>query len=557
MKRKKAYIYTRVSTTMQVEGFSLDAQEAKIQQYANAFDIEIAKTYQDAGKSGKTMLGRTEFMAMISDIEAEKDKVDYVLVFKLSRFGRNAADTLKSLAIMESHGVNLICVDDGLDSSKDSGKLVITILSAVAEMERENIISQAMEGRRQKARAGQWNGGFAPVGYSLVNGQLQVNQEEAESVKMIFDLFANSDMGTIAIAKHLANLDIKKPIRHNSTLPYFSSSGIARILDNPVYNGKIAFGRRESTRDKVSGETKVKQSENYILTDGIHEAIIDDETWNKVRKKREANAHKYKRENPSKGDSIYVLSGLIKCPLCNAGLYGNKSIKRNKNKKDEYYKNYYYYACKHRNHVDGHKCTFNKQLKTGNLDHEVLSIISKLVSRPGFARKLQEKINIQVDTSRIDSEIEQYKSLFRQLNATKMNLIQQIDSLNFEDPHFHQKSIDLDMRLNTIYDKLADVETLIETSESKREVILKDKMTADNIYKILVNFASFMDVMEDIDKKRLCQMLIEKVEIYDEKNEAGRWVKAIHFKLPIIEEDLEISLDNSTPVEAVVKLSKK
>ena len=93
MKRKKAYIYTRVSTNMQVEGFSLDAQETRIQQYANAFDIEIVKTYQDAGKSGKTMLGRTEFMAMISDIEAEKDKVDYVLVFKLSCFGRNAADT--------------------------------------------------------------------------------------------------------------------------------------------------------------------------------------------------------------------------------------------------------------------------------------------------------------------------------------------------------------------------------------------------------------------------------------------------------------------------------
>ncbi len=58
----------------------------------------------------------------------------------------------------------------------------------------------------------------------------------------------------------------------------------------------------------------------------------------KSEEKREANAHKYKRENPNKGDSIYILSGLIKCPLCNAGLYGNKSIKRNKNKKDEYYK---------------------------------------------------------------------------------------------------------------------------------------------------------------------------------------------------------------------------
>lgn len=101
MNRKKAYIYTRVSTNMQVEGFSLDAQETRIQQYANAFDIEIVKTYQDAGKSGKTMLGRTEFMAMISDIEAEKDKVDYVLVFKLSCFGRNAADIYVMLGFME------------------------------------------------------------------------------------------------------------------------------------------------------------------------------------------------------------------------------------------------------------------------------------------------------------------------------------------------------------------------------------------------------------------------------------------------------------------------
>ncbi|MGV3148491.1 recombinase family protein, partial [Streptococcus orisratti] len=141
--------YTRVSTTMPVEGFSLDAQEATIQQYANASDIETVKTYQDAGNSGKTMLGRTEFMNMILDIEAEKDKVDYVLLFILSRLGRNAADTLKSLAIMDSHGVNLICVDDGLVSSKDPGTLVITILPSVAEMERENIISQAIEGLRQ------------------------------------------------------------------------------------------------------------------------------------------------------------------------------------------------------------------------------------------------------------------------------------------------------------------------------------------------------------------------------------------------------------------------
>ena len=62
-----------------------------------------------------------------------------MLVFKLSRFGRNAADVLNSLQLMQDFGVNLICVEDGIDSSKDAGKLMISVLSAVAEIERENI----------------------------------------------------------------------------------------------------------------------------------------------------------------------------------------------------------------------------------------------------------------------------------------------------------------------------------------------------------------------------------------------------------------------------------
>ena len=76
-----------------------------------------------------------------------KDGVSYVLVFKLSRFGRNAADVLATLQVMQDFGVNLICVEDGIDSSKDAGKLMISVLSAVAESERENIRVQIMEGR--------------------------------------------------------------------------------------------------------------------------------------------------------------------------------------------------------------------------------------------------------------------------------------------------------------------------------------------------------------------------------------------------------------------------
>ena len=150
----KVYIYTRVSTAMQIDGYSLDAQKSRMKAYAEFNDYEIVGEYEDAGKSGKSIEGRVEFNRMMEDIKSGKDGVSYVLVFKLSRFGRNAADVLSTLQVMQDFGVNLICVEDGIDSSKDAGKLMISVLSAVAEIERENIRVQTMEGRIQKAREG-------------------------------------------------------------------------------------------------------------------------------------------------------------------------------------------------------------------------------------------------------------------------------------------------------------------------------------------------------------------------------------------------------------------
>lgn len=138
----------------------------------------IAGEYADEGFSGKNIQGHQRFRQMLDDIQLGKDNVEYVLVFKLSRFGRNAADALYSLQLMRDFGVNLICVEDGIDSSKDAGKLMISVLSAVAEIERENIRVQTMAGREQKARAGKWNGGFAPYGYKLINNELLIAEDE-------------------------------------------------------------------------------------------------------------------------------------------------------------------------------------------------------------------------------------------------------------------------------------------------------------------------------------------------------------------------------------------
>lgn len=190
-KRLKCYIYIRVSTAMQVDGYSLEAQNDRLTKYAEFQGMEVVKVYCDADKSGKNITGRPEFTQMLQDVADGKDDVNYILVFKLSRFVRNAADVLNSLQYIQDFGVNLICVEDGIDSSKDSGKLTITVLSAVAEIECENILVQTMEGRKQKAREGKWNGGIAPFGYELdsKNSTLIINPEETELVKIIYQKY--------------------------------------------------------------------------------------------------------------------------------------------------------------------------------------------------------------------------------------------------------------------------------------------------------------------------------------------------------------------------------
>ena len=116
-KKPRCYFYTRVSTQMQVDGYSLDAQRERLLKEARHRDMAVAGEFNDEGKSGKNTSGRPAFQEMLNRIQGgNPDGVSYVYVFKLSRFGRNAADVLGSLQIMEDYGVHLLAVEDGIDS---------------------------------------------------------------------------------------------------------------------------------------------------------------------------------------------------------------------------------------------------------------------------------------------------------------------------------------------------------------------------------------------------------------------------------------------------------
>lgn len=554
--RIKVYTYKRVSTAMQIDGYSLDAQRSRMKAYADFNDYEIVGEYEDAGKSGKSIEGRMQFRQMMEDVKSGKDNISYVLVFKLSRFGRNAADVLSTLQVMQDFGVNLICVEDGIDSSKDAGKLMISVLSAVAEIERENIRVQTMEGRIQKAREGKWNGGFAPYGYQLVNGKLEINEEEAVAIRTIYDQYVNTDIGSNGISKYLENHGIRKIQRQNGKNPLFDAHLVRLILKNPVYCGKIAYGRRKT--EKVHGtrnEYHLVEQENFLLVDGLHEAIIPEDVWNAAQAKLIAQAKKYEHVNKGKNERTHLLSGIVKCPICGAGMYGNKSIKYKKD--GTKYKDFFYYGCKHRGMQRGHKCDYRKQIREELLDDAVAEVIVKLVSNPHFASMMQEKINMKVDTTAIDQEITNYEKQLRQDYTIKSKLIEEIDNLNPDDRHYIRRKADLDDRLYRMYDKIEELESQLMDARAKKTSIEAEKITGDNIYKVLIYFDKLYFAMNDVERRQLIEALIAEIQIYEERKPNGQWLKSIRFKLPIIENDLSIGLDNGEHVETIVGLQRQ
>ena len=553
--KTKVYIYTRVSTTMQIDGYSLDAQKARMKAYAEFNDYQIVGEYEDAGKSGKSIEGRASFCRMMEDIKSGKDGVSYVLVFKLSRFGRNAADVLSTLQVMQDFGVNLICVEDGIDSSKDAGKLMISVLSAVAEIERENIRVQTMEGRIQKAREGRWNGGFAPYGYHLVDGVLQINEDEAPAIRTIFEQYVNTDTGANGLSKYLETHGFQKLARQNGTSPLFSATLIRAILKNPVYCGKIAFGRRKL--EKIHGtrnEYHQVPQENYLLVDGLHEGIVSEELWNAAQVKLLAQSKRYEPVNRSKTEQAHLLSALVKCPICGAGMYSNKCTKRKKDGTP--YKSFSYYSCKHRKMQRGQKCDFNKQIQEEVLDNAVVEVIIKLVSNPKFAAMMQEKINSKVDTTAIEQEITAAEKQLRQYYSIKSKIMEEIDTLDPDDRHYIIRKSDLDERLYRMYDKIEEAENNLMDARTKKQAIEADKITGDNIYKVLICFEKLYNVMNPLERKKLMEHLISEIQIYPERQPNGQWLKSIKFRLPIVESNIDLCLDNESHTECVIALSK-
>ena len=296
----------------------------------------------------------------------------------------------------------------------------------------------------------------------------------------------------------------------------------------------------------------VEQSE-FPVYEGQHEAIISEEDWYLAQEKRKINS--FKREKVNNPDHAHILSGILKCPCCGKSMYGNIAKAHSKDKKTRYY-----YYCKNTVTPTGHECSFRLNIEQTEINKFVAKIISAMVNNPRFVEAIQAKIGTAVDTEDMEKQIAVLQGQLKQAFGTKSRLERQMDTLDINDAHYDRKILDLQRRYDEQYDTIEEIEVQIGELQSQIRSIQQEKISGDNIYRLLLAFDEVYHSATEAEQKEFMKAFIERIEMFPEKRKDGSWIKKIVFNFPVPidgEEVKELPLETETTVETVVLLSQQ
>ena len=296
---KRCAIYTRKSSEegLDMSFNSLDAQRAACEAYILSQLHEgwtaIPVMYDDGGFSGGNM-ERPGLKRLLTAISA--GQVDTVVVYKVDRLTRSLADFAKIVETFDSKGVSFVSVTQQFNTTSSMGRLTLNVLLSFAQFEREVTGERIRYKVAASKKKGIWMGGRIPLGYDLGQRELIVNPEEAEQVREIFRLYLR--LGSVLdLAEHLRVAGVRSKRRTSrkgvtSGGAVFSRGGLYYLLASPIYLGKIIH------KGKVH--------------DGLHEAIVDQETWDATRAMMKS--HEPNRKGRPVSGSQRFLQGLLFLP---------------------------------------------------------------------------------------------------------------------------------------------------------------------------------------------------------------------------------------------------
>jgi len=182
------------------------------------------------------------------------------------------------------------------------------------------------------------------------------------------------------------------------------------------------------------------------------------------------------------------------------------------------------------------------------------------VAAQAEAAAIREKIGSRIDTTELEAEAENLRKRILQTNGAKNKLGQQIDALDVTDRNYDRKYMDMQDRLYKLYDEIADIEEKLQEVEARIENIRQQKIYGDQVYQFLLYFDKLYDRFTDAEKKEFLNCFIERIEIYEEEQPDGRFLKSIRFRFPVFfdgQETSEIGWDSESTVESVCLLTRR
>ncbi len=305
---KTAAAYIRVSTEDQME-FSPDSQLKKIQEYAARHHLTLPKQqiYLDEGISGRSAAKRPAFMKMIAMAKEKPRPFDVILLWKFSRFARNRQDSIlyKSMLRREC-GIDVISITEQL-SDDPTSMLIEALLEAMDEYYSINLAQEVRRGMNEKfSRGGVVS--IPPFGYRMGKEHFEIDLYQASLVTMIYQDFLKG-LSCRQIAGKLNEMGILS----NRGNP-FESRTVEYILSNPTYCGKLRRNLQGTDRTD-----RFHRSENVMIVNGFHKAIISEELYDSVQKKMALTQRSYAAYSRTSPDN-FMLQGLVRCSNCGATL---------------------------------------------------------------------------------------------------------------------------------------------------------------------------------------------------------------------------------------------
>ena len=316
--------YARVSTDMDAQ---LNSLENQVQYYTELIQSKPNWTfvpgYIDEGISGGTTKKREDFNRMIRDAQA--GLFDFIITKEISRFSRSTLDSIKYTQDLLEYNVGVLFQNDNINTLDSDSEFRLVVMAGVAQDEIRKLSERIKFGFRQSIKNGRVLGNDKLYGYDKKDCVLTINEEEAEIVRIIFDLYANHGMGTRKISQKL--LEMGYTSREGNS---FNVLTIRHMLENPKYKGWYCGNKSQSIDYRTKKKVFLDESEWVMYPDPTIPAIVPEELWdraNAIYKER----RKQMKEHASGASyhNRYAYSGKIICE--EHGTTFHRHVLKNKN----------------------------------------------------------------------------------------------------------------------------------------------------------------------------------------------------------------------------------